>query len=79
MLERITVDKNICHGQPCLKGTRIMVYLILELVEAGITPEEIVKDYYSELTKEDVQAAIHYAISLIKEEEFVPFTAEATK
>ena len=71
-MERIIINKNICHGQPCIKGTRIMVYLILELIEAGITPEKIVKDYYPEFTKKDIQTSIHYAVSLIKEEEFVP-------
>ena len=79
MLERITVNKNICHGQPCIRETRIMVYLILELIEAGITPEETIKNYYPELAKEDIQAAIHYAASLIKDEEFIPFTTEAIK
>ena len=37
LLDRITVDLNVCHGQPCIRGTRIMVYLVLELLEAGIT------------------------------------------
>lgn len=37
LMNRIVVDPQVCHGQPCLKGTRIMVYLILELLEAGIT------------------------------------------
>ena len=53
--------------------------LILELIEAGMTHGKIIKDYYPELTKEDIQASIHYAVSLIKEEEFVPFTSEAAK
>lgn len=56
LLQRISVDPAICHGQPCIKGTRIMVCLILELLEAGITPEQIVNDYYPQLTKQDVQA-----------------------
>jgi uncharacterized protein (DUF433 family) len=37
--ERISIDPNVCHGQPCIKGTRIMVYLILDLLETGLTPE----------------------------------------
>lgn len=72
MNDRITVDPLVCHGQPCIRGTRIMVYLILELVEAGHTAEEIIRDYYPSLTKEDIQAAIHYAVILIKDEEYVP-------
>lgn len=71
--ERIVFDPNICHGQPCFKGTRIMVYLVLELLEAGIPPEKIITDYYPELTKEDIQAALRYAANLIKNEEYIPF------
>ena len=51
MNDRITIGPNICHGQPCIKGTRIMVYLILELIEAGLTPDEIIRDHYPSLTK----------------------------
>ncbi len=58
VLSRITVDPAICHGQPCIKGTRIMVYLILELLEAGVTPEQIVQDNYPQLTKQDVEACL---------------------
>jgi uncharacterized protein (DUF433 family) len=50
-----------------------MVYLILELIEAGFTSNEIIRDYYPSLTKEDIQAAIHYAITLIKDEEYIPY------
>lgn len=71
--KRIVVNPRICHGQPCFKGTRIMIYLVLELLEAGISPEKIVSDYYPTLTMADIQAALHYAVNLIKNEEFVPF------
>lgn len=50
-----------------------MVYLILELIEAGLTPDEIIRDYYPSLTKKDVQSAIHYAVTLIKDEEYIPY------
>ncbi|MFH2031251.1 MAG: DUF433 domain-containing protein [Bacteroidota bacterium] len=70
--DRIVVDPNICHGQPCLKGTRIMVYLILELLEAGETPEQILKSY-PKLTKEDIKAAMHFAAEVIKTEEYTSF------
>lgn len=73
MNERIEIDPNICHGQPCIKGTRIMVYIILELLEAGLTADDIIKDYYPNLTPEDIKACIHYAANLIKEQEYVPF------
>jgi uncharacterized protein (DUF433 family) len=39
LMQRISVDPNICHGQPCIKGTRVMVYLILELLESGLTEQ----------------------------------------
>lgn len=73
LLERITVDPQVCHGQPCIRGTRIMVYLILELLEAGISPEQIVRDYYPQLTKEDIEACLHYATTLVRDAEYVPF------
>ncbi len=56
LLNRITVDPAVCHGQPCIKGTRIMVYLILELLEAGVFPKQIIEEYYPKLTMQDVQA-----------------------
>lgn len=71
--EYISVNPRICHGQPCFKGTRIMIYLVLELLVAGITPDEIIKRYYPRLNKKAIQAAIHYAAELIKNQEYVPF------
>jgi uncharacterized protein (DUF433 family) len=75
--DRISVDPKVCHGQPCIKGTRIMVYLVLELLESGLGPDRIIKDYYPQLTKEDVEACLHYAASLIRDSEFVPFVTAA--
>jgi uncharacterized protein (DUF433 family) len=77
LLERIVVDPNICHGQPCVRGTRIMVYLVLELLETGMSPERIIKEYYPLLTKQDVEACLHYATSLIRDAEYVPFITAA--
>ncbi|HHT9120480.1 MAG TPA: DUF433 domain-containing protein [Candidatus Hypogeohydataceae bacterium YC41] len=73
MKERIEVTPNICHGQPCIRGTRIMVYIILELLEAGLTPGDIIRDNYPNLTEEDIKACLTYATSLVKDQEFVPF------
>lgn len=78
MIDLITVDKNICHGQPCFAGTRIMVYLVLELLEAGLTAEEIIKDYYPQLTTDHIKAAIHYSTLLIRDQEYVPFAEMTT-
>ena len=73
LLERITVDPEVCHGQPCIRGTRIMVYLILELLEAGVPAERIIQDHYLQLTKQDVDACLHYAATLVRDTEYVPF------
>lgn len=77
LLERINTDPNICHGQPCIKGTRVMVYLILELLESGLTAEQIIQDYYPQVTKQDIEACLHYAASLIRDTEYVPFATFA--
>jgi len=63
----IAVDLNICHGQVCIKGTRIMVSIILDNLAAGVGQEEILKSYPS-LKREDIQAAIAYAAELAREE-----------
>ena len=69
--ERISINSNVCHGKPCIKGTRIMVSVILDNLAEGLTPEEIVADY-SPLVPEDVRAAIAYAATLMREEEILP-------
>ena len=53
--ERITIDPNICHGKPCIRGLRYPVEVILELLSAGMTTEEILADY-EDLEREDVLA-----------------------
>lgn len=63
MSDRIVVDPNVLLGEPHVKGTERPVYLIVELAEAGVSVEEIVAAY-SELTVEDVEAALAYAASL---------------
>lgn len=62
----ITVDSSICHGKACIKGTRIMVSVVLDNLAAGIDSDEIIKSYPS-LTKEGIQAAIIYATELTRE------------
>lgn len=74
--ERITVDAEVCHGKACIKGTRIMVSVVLDNLAAGSTADEIVADYPS-LTKEDILAAISYAAELARDR-FVPLTSEAS-
>ncbi|HEY7300741.1 MAG TPA: DUF433 domain-containing protein [Xanthobacteraceae bacterium] len=69
--ERIIADPNVCHGKPCIKGTRIMVAVVLDNLAEGMTPEEIVTQY-PPLALEDVRAAIGYAAMLAREEELLP-------
>jgi len=73
LLEQITVDPHICHGQPCIKGTRILVHLILELLETGLTPDQIIKDYYPQITRKNIEACLHYAATLVRDSEFIPY------
>jgi len=77
LMDRISVNLKVCHGQPCIKGTRIMVYLILELLESGLGAEQIIKEYYPRLTKQDIEACLHYAASLIRDAEYIPFATAA--
>ncbi len=64
--ERIAADPEICHGKPRIKGTRIMISLILEWLEAGKSFEEII-EAYPQLTRADISAAIRYAREYIEE------------
>lgn len=64
--ERISVDPLVCHGKACIKGTRIMVSVILDNLAAGVSPEEILRSYPS-LSPQDIQAAIAYAAELARE------------
>ena len=67
----ISVDPGVCHGKPCFKGTRIMVYLVLEMLEDGATTSEIIEAYPS-LTPERIKAALHYAARVLEERELHP-------
>lgn len=67
--ERISIDQEVHFGKPCITGTRIPVYCVLELVQAGKTFEEIAKDYYPDITFDDIKACIQYAVDIVKFEE----------
>ena len=56
---RITIDPEICHGKPTIRGLRYPVETILELLSAGMTTEEILADY-EDLEREDILAVLHY-------------------
>ena len=65
-LDRISVDPDICHGMPCIAGTRIPVSVILDNLSEGVSQEEILKSYPS-LHPEDISAALAYAALLARE------------
>lgn len=68
-MERILVRPDVCHGKPCIKGTRIMVSQILDLLEAGKSFQEVITDYFPDITVEDIKACIHFANQLVQNEE----------
>ena len=70
MNERVIIDPTVCHGQPCIKGTRIMVSNILNLMAHGAGVEEVLQGY-PQLAREDVLAALEYAEALVRDEEVV--------
>lgn len=63
LLERITIDPDICHGKPCIRGLRYPVDMILELLSAGMKNEEILADY-DDLEPEDILAVLAFAARL---------------
>lgn len=63
----IEIDPEICHGKPRIKGTRIMVSIILEWIEAGKSFDEIIKAY-PDLSKEDISSAVKFARKLVEDE-----------
>ncbi|MBT9139892.1 MAG: hypothetical protein DDT30_00464 [Dehalococcoidia bacterium] len=64
--ERISIDPNVCHGKPCIKGTRIWVSLIVDNLAAGSTEEEILEAYPS-LSREDIRVALAFAAEVTRE------------
>jgi len=66
LLERISVDPNVCFGKPCIRGTRIWVSLLLDYLSSGTSVEEILAEY-PQLTEEDIRAAIAYGAEMSRE------------
>ncbi len=67
LLDRISVNPNVCHGQACIAGTRIMVSIILDCLAAGMSDAEILAEYPT-LAVEDIRAAAAYGALLAREE-----------
>ncbi len=63
--ERISVNPNVCHGKPCIKGTRVMVSVVLADVASGEPFESIMSGYHIE--REDIQAALFFAADLAQD------------
>mgnify|MGYP003574528261 FL=1 len=69
-MSRITANPYILGGKPIIKGTRMSVEFILELLSSGVTEDEIVLDY-PHLTKEDIQACLRYAALAVKNDIYI--------
>ncbi len=69
-MERIVFNPKILNGKPIIRGTRISVEFILELLAGGMTQDDIIKEY-KHLKKEDVLAAIEFAAKSVKHEEVI--------
>jgi uncharacterized protein (DUF433 family) len=72
--ERITIDPQICHGKPTIRGLRYTVETILELLSSGMTLDDILADY-EDLEKEDILAALDYARRLSQINRIEPVSA----
>jgi uncharacterized protein (DUF433 family) len=70
LLDRITLNPNVCHGKPTIRNKRYTVDLILDLLSAGMTEQEILDDYPA-LEKEDILACLTYATKLTKTKTYI--------
>ena len=76
MNKRIVIDSDILAGKPIIRGTRISVEFILELLSSGLEIEDVLREY-PHLTREDVLAALEYATQVLRHEEVYPTAAIA--
>jgi uncharacterized protein (DUF433 family) len=74
LLTRITVDANVCHGKPCVRGLRYPVEFLLELLSGGMTFEQILTDY-PDLEADDLRAACAYDARLSRVQRIEPLPA----
>jgi uncharacterized protein (DUF433 family) len=72
--ERVVIAPDLHHGDPCIKGTRVPVAMIVGSLADGMTPEEI-REAYPQLTTEDIQAALAYAADVIHPDILAPLVA----
>jgi uncharacterized protein (DUF433 family) len=76
MIDRIAVNPKIHFGKPCIAGTRITVQNVLELLDEGLSFNEIIQNYYPDLQVEDIRACLRYAIALVAAEDIHLTTAQ---
>lgn len=72
--DRITIDPDICHGKPCIRGLRYPVENLLELLAGGMSIEQVLEDY-EDLQREDILAALSYAARLAHVKRMEPLAA----
>ena len=72
--ERVVFVPDLHHGDPCIKGTRIPVAMIVGSLADGMTPEEV-QEAYPQLTMEDIQAALAYAAEVVRQDILMPLPA----
>ena len=70
LMDRIVIDPEVLSGKPVIKGTRMPVYLIVELLGSGMTEKEVLNQYPT-LKKEDIKAALLYASKCLENEETI--------
>jgi len=66
LLQRISVDQNVCFGKPCIRGTRLWVSLLLDFLASGMAMDELLQEY-PQLEREDILAAIAYGAEMSRE------------
>ncbi len=71
MFERISINPKVCGGQPCINGTRIPIYIILQLIKEGYSFERIVNECYPQITPDDIKSVLEYTVMLVKDEEIL--------
>jgi len=66
LLEKISIDPRVCFGKPCIRGHRIWVSLVLDLLASGLSIEEVLEEY-PQLSREDVLACVAYGAEMSRE------------
>ncbi len=74
MIDRITIDPDLCHGKPCIRGLRYPVENVLEWMAGGMTIDEILADY-EDLAREDILAALAFAARMAHTKRIEPLAA----